>query len=63
MVVFKEFGDSTVNASLYFWIDAATTSFPAMQDAAVKEVKTAFEREEINIHYPIRTIYVNQVTT
>jgi len=60
-VVFKEFGDSAVNASLYFWIDTEAIGFLVAQDAAVKGIKSAFEREGINIPYPIRTVYVNQV--
>ena len=60
-VVFKEFGDSAINASLYFWIDTEVVGFLVAQDAAVKGIKSAFEREGINIPYPIRTVYVNQV--
>jgi len=60
-VVFKEFGDSAINASLYFWIDTEAVGFLVAQDAAVKGIKSAFEREGINIPYPIRTVYVNQV--
>ena len=60
-VVFKEFGDSAINASLYFWIDTEAVGFLVAQDAAVKGIKSAFEQESINIPYPIRTVYVNQV--
>jgi small conductance mechanosensitive channel len=60
-VVFKEFGDSSVNASLYFWIDTGAMDFLAAQDTVVKGIKSAFERDGISIPYPIRTVYVNQV--
>ncbi|MCG3208537.1 MAG: hypothetical protein FOGNACKC_02142 [Anaerolineae bacterium] len=54
--VFKEFGDSSINATLYFWIDVSEAGYFDALDAAVKGIKTAFERESINIPYPIRTL-------
>jgi len=56
-VVFKEFGDSSINATLYFWIDIDETGYFSSLDSVVKGIKTAFEKEEINIPYPIRTVY------
>jgi small conductance mechanosensitive channel len=60
-VVFKEFGDSSINATLYFWIDMASTGYFDALDGAVKGVKSAFERDGINIPFPIRTVYMEQV--
>ena len=61
-VVFKEFGDSSINATLYFWFDPTETHYFAAQDGAVKGLKLAFEKEGINIPFPIRTVYMEQLT-
>jgi len=62
-VVFKEFADSSINATLYFWIDTDEAGYFGSLDAVVKGIKTAFEQEGINIPYPIRTVYMQQETT
>lgn len=59
-VVFKEFGDSSINATLYFWIDTSEAAYFDTLDAATKGVKEAFDREGINIPFPIRTIFMQQ---
>lgn len=59
-VVFKEFADSSINATLYFWFDPTENNYFAALDGAVKGIKTAFEREGINIPFPIRTVYWQQ---
>ena len=59
-VVFQEFGDSSINATLYFWIDTSEAAYFDTLDAATKGVKEAFEREGINIPFPIRTVYMQQ---
>ncbi|MBN1220918.1 MAG: mechanosensitive ion channel [Anaerolineae bacterium] len=59
-VIFKEFGESSINATLYFWIDPHQTDYFSTLDVAVKGIKLAFEREGINIPYPIRTVYMQQ---
>ncbi len=61
IVVFKEFGDSSINATLYFWIDVSEAAYFDTIDAAVKRIKVAFEKEGINIPYPIQTVYMQQV--
>jgi len=60
VVVFNEFGESSINATLYFWIKTEETGFFDAQDGAIKGIKTAFERASINIPYPIRTLYMQQ---
>ena len=55
-VVFKTFGDSAILFTLYYWIDLSQTGvFPAT-DMGVKLLKAAFERENIEIPYPLRTV-------
>jgi small conductance mechanosensitive channel len=60
VVVFNEFGESSINATLYFWIKTDETGFFDALDGAIKGVKTAFEGAGINIPYPIRTLYMQQ---
>ncbi len=61
-VVFKEFGDSSINATVYFWIDTSEAGYFGSLDGVVKGIKTAFERENIDIPFPIRTVYTQTVT-
>ena len=56
MVVFGEFGDSAINATLYFWFDPTQTHYFAVQDAAVKGIKVALDQAGINIPFPVRTL-------
>ncbi|NJN94602.1 MAG: mechanosensitive ion channel family protein [Anaerolineales bacterium] len=60
-VVFNEFGDPAIKATLYFWIDVSETSYFTALDAAVKRIKAAFEQEGINIPTSVQPIYVQQV--
>jgi len=60
-VVFDAFGDSAINATVYFWIDTGEAGYFASLDAVVKGIKRTFEAESVNIPFPIRTIYNNQV--
>ncbi len=51
-VVFDRFGDSAIEFRLFFWVDIADVELLAAKDAAVREIKTAFEREGIDMPYP-----------
>ncbi len=62
-VAFNEFGDSSINATIYFWIDPGEAGYLEALDAVVKNVKAAFEREGIDIPFPIRTVYSHQAVT
>jgi small conductance mechanosensitive channel len=59
-VVFQEFADSSINAMLYFWFDTKEVGYFPTLDGAIKGIKVAFEKEGINIPFPIRTVYVQQ---
>ncbi|WP_227015585.1 mechanosensitive ion channel family protein [Haloarcula sp. JP-L23] len=56
-VVPKSFGDSAIVLELRFWIDHPTPprKWRAIS-AVVREIKTAFEREDISIPFPQRTL-------
>ena len=60
-VAFTKFGDSAINATLYFWIDTSEAAYFETLDAALKGVKTAFDQAGINIPFPIRTVYMQPV--
>jgi small conductance mechanosensitive channel len=54
---FQGFGDSSIDLKVRFWVHATTQKeFLAMQHQAVKAVKAAYDREEITIPFPIRTL-------
>ncbi|GAB4463076.1 MAG: small-conductance mechanosensitive channel MscS [Anaerolineales bacterium] len=58
MVGFSNFGDSALELNAYFWIDAGQTNPLAAKDAALSLVKAALEEENIEIPFPIRTVYM-----
>ena len=59
-VTFNEFADSSINATVYFWIDTSEAGYFGSLDSVVKGIKRAFDQEGINIPYPIRMVYQTQ---
>lgn len=59
-VIFSTFGDSAIEFSAYYWIDTDVAGLGSAQDAGVKAIKNAFEREGIEIPYPIRTVLTSE---
>ena len=59
-VVFDNFGDSSIDFTLFYWIDTGATQFQVAQDQGVKVVKVAFDREGIDIPFPVRTMLMAQ---
>ena len=59
-VVFRNFGESSIDFTLYFWIDLEQSGYLDALDAVVVNLKTAFEAAGINIPYPVRTIHLMQ---
>ena len=54
---YNEFGDSSINFTLRFWVAfAAQTDFLEAQSEAIKAIKAAFDREGVTIPFPIRTL-------
>ncbi|RMB60872.1 mechanosensitive ion channel family protein [Dokdonia sinensis] len=54
---FTEFGDSSINFEVRFWIDCtAIKAKKAATHKAVKIIKARFDKENINIPFPIRTL-------
>ena len=59
-VVFHTFGDSSIGMTIFFWIDNRETRQFQASDLAVPVIKSSFEREGIDIPFPIRTVYMDQ---
>lgn len=55
-LTFHTFGDSSINFTLYYWINLRQDSYFQAADMAVPVIKTAFERAGIEIPFPIRTV-------
>lgn len=54
---FTEFGDSSINFTLRFWIDSADSkAFRQMGSDAIVAIKKAFDANDIQIPFPIRTM-------
>jgi len=54
---YSEFGDSSINFTVYYWVDYKTKKdLLKSQHAAVKAIKSKFDAEGINIPFPIRTL-------
>ncbi len=57
-VIYKTFGDSSINFTAYYWIDTTEPGYLGGMDQGVQSINTAFEREGIEIPFPIRTVYM-----
>lgn len=54
-----EFGDSSINFQVRFWIDASVKiTILEARSKAIKVIKNAFDDKGINIPFPIRTLYM-----
>lgn len=57
VVGFSNFGDSALQLDTYFWIDTAKTNPIAAKDSAFTLIKSALDKEGIDIPFPIRTVF------
>jgi|TARA_Y100000114_G_scaffold156929_1_gene186053 small-conductance mechanosensitive channel len=57
-VVFEEFGDSSINFRVMFWINYSPQdpNYLQARSSAVMEIKKAFDANDITIPFPIRTL-------
>ncbi len=54
---YTEFGSSSINFNIRFWIEYPDQpGFLSMRNAAIKNIKNAFDQHEITIPFPIRTL-------
>jgi small conductance mechanosensitive channel len=57
---YEEFGGSSINFLCRFWIDAQSVIEEIKaKSTAIIEIKKAFDKENINIPFPIRTLQFN----
>lgn len=57
-VVFRNFGDSAIELSLYYWFDTAATNYFTAMDGATRAVTQALRGAGIEIPYPIRSVHL-----
>jgi len=57
LVLFQNFGASSIDLTLFFWVDTAVNSPLMAKDAALTRIKLAFEKHKIEIPYPIQVQY------
>lgn len=56
---FREFGDSSINFMMRFWVDAKESmTLLKSKSLAIKALKDAFDEAGIEIPFPIRTLYM-----
>lgn len=54
---YNAFGDSSINFDVRFWIEATSNKhYNAMRSRAMKAIKAAYDKEDIMIPFPIRTL-------
>lgn len=58
--LFENFGSSTFDLKVYYWIDTSLTSVPAAKDAGLEALKQAFERTQIDMPLPAQEVYLHQ---
>ena len=59
-VLFQNFGSSTLDLTIYFWISTSQTNVAAAKDAGLKAIKGAFDEKQIEMPYPTQTVYLVQ---
>lgn len=57
-VIFHTFADSSINLSLFYWIDGSATPQFRASDLAIPALKKAFAEAGIRIPFPIRTVHM-----
>ena len=59
-VVYQNFGGSSIDFILYFWVNTQQNGILDAKDAAVVQINTAFVEKGIEIPYPVQTVFVKQ---
>lgn len=59
-VVFNNLGASTVDFTVYYWVDLDIGDYIGSTDLAVTGIKNAFENKKIEMPYPTQTILLEQ---
>jgi len=56
LVLFHTFGASSIDFTVYFWVDTAQSNIFLAKDTALTFIKKAFEKKNIEIPFPIQTL-------
>jgi small conductance mechanosensitive channel len=59
IVAFKEFGESSIDMSVLVWFETGLANPLTARDAAIEEIKRAFDAHQIDIPFPIRTMMMD----
>jgi small-conductance mechanosensitive channel len=59
-VLFENFGSTTMDLTLYFWIDTSQTNVANAKDAGLNALKDAFDDAQIDMPMPGQTVYLVQ---
>jgi small-conductance mechanosensitive channel len=59
-VRFTNFGSSTFDLIIHYWIDTSQTTVGAAKDTGLKAIKAAFEETRIDMPFPVQTVYLKQ---
>ena len=54
------FGASTLDLTIHYWIDTSQTSVSAAKDAGLEAIKAAFEETRIDMPFPVQTVFLKQ---
>ena len=55
-VLFQNFGGSTIDLTLYFWVDTKATDPFAAKDTGLVAINKAFQQAKIDMPYPTQTL-------
>jgi len=56
----QNFGSSTLDLIVYYWIDTSQTNVTAAKDVGLEAIKHAFEQAKIDMPFPVQTVYLRQ---
>ena len=56
VLVFNNFGDSSIDCTVYLWINTKNTGYLDTMDAGIVSINSAFKTNGIDIPFPIRTV-------
>ncbi|GAB4473656.1 MAG: mechanosensitive ion channel family protein [Anaerolineales bacterium] len=59
VIVSETFGDSAIDLHAYFWVDLSESDLFKARDEAMRRIKEEFEKQAINIPYPITTVFLH----
>lgn len=59
-VVYNNLGPSTIDLTLYYWVNTAQIGILDAKDAGIRAIKMAFEEAKIEMPYPIQTVMLKE---